>query len=156
MPERPRFHLQTFGAVRLPAGPPTVDEARASLGGRAATSPDAGCVVRVGGAGTAAALGVVVFASPEERDVWIGQGRLQRVSSERCEPVEGPVDPSLGEVAADAARFAALSEGVEVRYLDRLGKAHLGRLVEKCRYGALVEDTDGRVLAVSFRRLWVA
>lgn len=149
MSDRPRHHLRTFGAVHVPAGPPTVEEARASLGGRASTSLDAGALVRV----SDGAVGVVVFASHDERDVWVGEGRLRRVAAERCAELEGPAPAALLPVAADAARFAGLPEGARVRYLDRLGRAHAGTLVEKCRYGALVESEDARVLAVSFRRL---
>ncbi|AKF07404.1 hypothetical protein [Sandaracinus amylolyticus] len=152
MSDRSRYHLPTFGAVHVPTRAPTVDEARASLGGRASTSPEAGALVQVIEASSRVS-GVIVFASAEERDVWIGEGRLRRVARSSCVDAEGPMDPALAPVAADASRFAALSEGTRVRYHDRRGVAHEGTLVEKCRYGALVESSAGRVLAVSFRRI---
>lgn len=157
MSVRTRHRLHTFGAVRVPAGPPTVDEARASLGGRAssidASTAGAGAIVRIVEGPGQGARGVVVFASEHERDVWIGEGRMRRIAAERCAEIEGPAPAPLEPVAADAARFAALSEGERVRYLDRLGRTHAGTLVEKCRYGALIEADDARVLAVGFRRI---
>ncbi|MDQ3033168.1 MAG: hypothetical protein M3Y87_12185, partial [Myxococcota bacterium] len=97
--------------------------------------------------------GVVVFTSTSERDVWIGEGRFQRVTAAACEPAGSAPHPELDAVAADARRFAAMSEGDPVRYRDRHDRDHEGQLVEKCRYGALVLGEGERILAVSFRRL---
>lgn len=157
MGERGRTHLTTFGAVRIPEGPPSVDTARAALGGRA-PSASGRCRVEEIGARvrftTGGAEGVVVFASESERDVWIGEGRIRRASAAECAPIAEPARPdALTEIAGDARRFALLAEGDPVLYLDRLGRAHRGTLAEKCRYGALVATDDGRVLAVAFRRV---
>lgn len=141
--------LRTLGGA-IDLGPPTIEQARAGLGGRAATEARAGLRVRLGDA-DAAVEGVVVFASPREDDVWIGEGRFKRVSpgdwvaSDRS-------DPSLEPIEADARRFAALGEGAPVTFVDRMGRSHDGTLVEKCRYGALVSD-GARIVAVSFRRI---
>jgi hypothetical protein len=145
-----RVHLPSLGigAVRIPAGPPSVDDARAALGGRASTGPGAGELVRVG-----ALEGVVVFASATERDVWIGEGRFQRVDSASCAPADGAPRADLAPIASDAIRFAALAEGDAVRVRDRRDREQDGRLIEKCRYGALVLCEGERVIAVSFRRL---
>lgn len=154
-----RVHLptvRTLGAVRIPSGPPTVDDARASLGGRASTDPRAGVCVSIVERGGVRTTGIVVFASGEERDVWVGEGRFRRADAASCEPAETATDDSLDAIAEHARRFAALSEGDAVRYLDRDDHAHEGQLVEKCRYGALVLAPDGRVLAVGFRRISAA
>ena len=149
MASRVRLRSLGLGAVRIPAGPPSVDDARAALGGRASTViSSAGARVRV-----ASSEGVVVFASTSERDVWIGEGRFQRVAAAACEPIEPTPHAELDAVAADARRFAAMSEGDSVRFRDRQDRDHAGQLVEKCRYGALVLGEDARVIAVSFRRL---
>lgn len=142
-----RHRLPSLGMVRVPDQPPTVDGARAALGGRAATLEGAGAVVRM----PSGRLAVVVFVAPHEQDVWIGEGRFAR-ATESLEPA--PATPELEAVAADARRFARLSEGDPVRYLDRSGAPHEGTLIEKCRYGALVLAPDERVLAVSFRRVF--
>jgi hypothetical protein len=145
-----RVHLPSLGlgAVRIPAGPPSVDDARAALGGRASTDAGAGALVRLG-----ATEGVVVFASATERDVWIGEGRFQRVATATCVPSDGASRPDLTPVASDARRFAALAEGDAVRVRDRSDREQDGRLIEKCRYGALVLCEEERVIAVSFRRI---
>lgn len=142
-----RFTLRTFGVIELAT--PTVDRARESLGGRASTDADAGQRVRMT---DDAREGVVVFASGGERDVWIGEGRIRRARVELCEP-SGSADVALDAVAIDARRFATLAESAEVGFLDRAGGVHAGTLVEKCRYGALVLASDGKIVAVSFRRL---
>lgn len=142
--------LRTLGGA-IDLGPPTIEQARDALGGRAATEPRAGRRVRVHDASGALAEGVIVFASPREDDVWIGEGRFRRVSPADCVPLEGG-DPALAPIAADARRFAALSEGAAVTFVDRGGRPHEGTMVEKCRYGALVAEGT-RIVAVSFRRI---
>jgi hypothetical protein len=51
--------------------------------------------------------------------------------------------------------FSALSEGDAVRW-ERDGSVAEGRIVEKCRYGAIVVTRSTRVVAVGFRKLWPA
>ena len=60
------------------------------------------------------------------------------------------------KISADAHVFARLAEGQPVRYADDQGGLLGGKLVEKCRYGALVVRDDGAVVAVGFRKLWPA
>jgi hypothetical protein len=43
-----------------------------------------------------------------------------------------------------------------VRYADDAGALIDGKLIEKCRWGALVARDDGAVVAVGFRKLWPA
>lgn len=134
----------------LAGGPPTLDEARANLGGPWEGGPDVGQTVRIPGP-IAPRVGVVVHASPTHRDVWIGAGRLQRVPAAQAEITEP--DEELAPIAADARVFGALLQGQRVAYETRDGEVGEGTLVEKLRFGGLVGLEGGRVLAVSFRKL---
>lgn len=139
------------------AAAPTVDKARSALGGRGATGPEAGTIVALPGGVLGRDVGVVVFASDTERDVWVGGGKLRRVPADRIESAtDGEVTAGLLTVAREARAFAALDEGQAVRFETRGGEVLTGTLVEKCRYGALVLDADQKVLAVSFRRIIAA
>jgi hypothetical protein len=139
--------------------PPTVDAVRKRLGGRAATEAGAGEVVglRDGRAG------VVLFVRGEALDVWLDGDVVHRVRRAEALPVEALPAGSpgvmrsgdLGPVAADARAFALLFEGQRVRF-RRESTLDEGTLVEKCRFGALVERADGTVVGVSFRRLSAA
>ena len=151
MGERSRFSLPSLGIIRARTGAPDVDQAREALGGRVSTEPGAGAHVRVTMKRGAAAIGVLVCVSGDERDVWIGDGRFVRArSSEVAVLVE--IEESLASVAADATRFGLLSEGSAVLYVDRAQVERHGTLVEKCRYGGLVSSGE-KIVAVSFRRL---
>jgi hypothetical protein len=132
---------------------PSIDAARARLGGRipvdAAPLPGfpPGTVVRSGDS-----RGVVVFASTDEAHVLLDAARLRRLS-----PGELTIDTASAELAAladDARVFGTLTEGLPVRYKSDQGQLVVGRVVEKCRWGALVEREDGVVVAVGFRKLW--
>lgn len=147
--------LPSLGARDVPSGPPSIDEAREALGGRIARSPSAriGALARFRDARGRDVEGVVVCETSDELDVWIGEGRLQRVATTRAALDRMEPDHMLADVAADARVFASLSEGQRIRFLTRDGSSHEGVLAETCRYGALVSH-ESRVLAVSFRRLW--
>ena len=139
------------------AAAPTVDKARSALGGRGSTGPEAGTVVAVPGGVLGRDIGVVVYASATERDVWVGGGKLKRVPADRVEAAtDGEVTAGLLTIAGEARAFAALDEGQAVRFQTKAGEVKAGTLVEKCRYGALVLDDDDKVLAVSFRRIIAA
>jgi hypothetical protein len=142
--------LDTAGP-RTEAGPPHLESARRSLGGRASTSATAGALVAL--RADSAHPGVVLYASETEVDVWLGDGRVRRTRPDRVDPYRGPAPAALLPVAADARVYAALAEGQRVVYQDERGDAAEGLLVEKCRYGALVARDDGTMLAVGFRRL---
>jgi hypothetical protein len=153
------------GAHGEPPSPPSIEAARQALGGRGSTSALAGTFVRVPGAAAstwgAARRGVVVYADAATADVWVGDGRIRRVAVADLAPLpDEPLHP-LAPVAADARLFAALREGDAVRAASHDGPPDgrtvvEGTLVEKCRYGALVRRSDGRVLAASIRRVWPA
>lgn len=145
-----KIPLPTVGGA-IDLGPPTIEQARHGLGGRASTEGRAGARVRVADPRGGLVEGVVVFASATEDDVWIGEGRFRRVPPAQCIVLERG-DPALDGVEIHARRFAGLREGEPVSYLDRSGREHEGTVVEKCRYGALVAD-GSRIVAVSFRRV---
>lgn len=98
--------------------------------------------------------GVVVFASTKEVHVLFDSARLRRVPPEGVTPHQGEVDPELAKIAADARLFGMLVAGQSVRYADDSGGLVPGKIVEKCRWGALVVRDDGAVIAVGFRKIW--
>jgi hypothetical protein len=81
--------------------------------------------------------------------------RLKRLAPEDIETACNADAPeALALVAADARVFWLLVEGQSVRWADGEGALRDGKLVEKCRYGALVLRADGAIIAVGFRKLW--
>ena len=135
---------------------PSIDAARARLGGRpkddvpGTTSP--GTIVRTRND----EIGVVVYASANETHVLFDGSRLRRLPPAEVDAHTGEAPGNLPRVAADARVFFLLVEGESVRYADDAGALRDGKLVEKCRYGALVLRDDGAIVAVGFRKLWPA
>jgi hypothetical protein len=134
-------------------GSPTVDATRKRLGGRASTEPGAGEVVAFRDERGHERHGVVLFVRGEDLDVWGTGDRVRRVRRARTRPVDGMVSEELVAVARDAVAFGELREGQPVRFQHAQGLGE-GVLVEKCRFGGLVERGDEVVLGVGFRRLW--
>jgi hypothetical protein len=156
-----------------PAKKPTLESARSRLGGRASDVPASvedptivakglapGKVVSYALPNGKRRAGVVVYAGSDEVHVLLDPMRLRRV-----EPAElsghdvardGVLDDELTRLAADAHVFGLLAEGQTIRYADEEGTLVIGKLVEKCRWGALVAREDGAVVAVGFRKLWPA
>ncbi len=129
-------------------GNPTLQQARRRLGGRGSTSARAGGVVVTGGA-----RGVVLYADDTECDVLLESGLVKRTALDRVTTTSGA--PAALEEAAVAVRvFARLAEGERVRFEQLEAAAAEGRLIEKCRYGALIARDDGSIVAVGFRRIW--
>jgi hypothetical protein len=166
-PSLPLFNLGRGLALTHPRGhKPTVDEVRKRLGGRASTESGAGELVLLTTPGGDELPGVVLFVAGDELDVWVeqpgtqvtialGGGVVRRARRADVSPLRSLPSKDLLGVASDARVFAGLLEGQRIRYQagDTLGE---GTLVEKCRYGALVEREDGAILGVGFRRLWPA
>ncbi|MFO0734760.1 MAG: hypothetical protein U0270_02730 [Labilithrix sp.] len=141
---------------------PSIDAARDRLGGRI-TSEDVppaglalGLVVGVGGGRGEERVvpGVVIYASRTEVHVLLDGVRLRRVQPDSVRPYSGDVSLALSKIAGDAKLFARLAEGESVRYAGDDGHLVTAKLVEKCRWGALVAREDGAVIAVGFRKLW--
>lgn len=144
--------LTVLGGVpgELGSGSPSLDDARRQLGGPWVGGPDIGRVVRVTG-GIGERVGVVVHATPTDRDVWIGAGRVQRVAPARLVAAEGTAEHD--PVVADARMHASLSVGDRVVYERSDGTYAEGVLAEKLRFGSLVGTPDGKVVAIGFRRI---
>ncbi len=136
---------------------PTLENARARLGGKATggapiggRSP--GCIVLLGDKPAA-----IVFASDVEVHVLLdATARGARMRKARLAEVtlySGEIPAELASIADDASVFALLAEGQQVRYADDTGALREAKLVEKCRYGALVARDDGTIVAVGFRNV---
>ncbi len=143
---------------------PSVDAARARLGGRLVDvePPPQGFAP---GVVVTFALGsgrrvptVIVFASKSEVHVLLDGVRLKRLPPSDLAFWDAAIDPpltaDLEKIAVDARLFGNLSEGQAVRYADGEGALVNGTIVEKCRWGALVLRPDGGIIAVGFRKLW--
>jgi hypothetical protein len=144
---------------RAVGGPerPSIDVARRRLGGQA-TTPSVnvpGSLVRVALPNGDSALGVLLWASDSHCDVWFEDGIARRTPAAVVTLDPGPTPESLWRIAAEIRLFMSLSEGQRVRW-ERKDAVAEGRIVEKCRYGAIVVLGDGKVVAVGFRRLWPA
>ncbi|MFO0755327.1 MAG: hypothetical protein U0359_02475 [Byssovorax sp.] len=131
---------------------PTVDAVRKRLGGRAVTQPGVGEPVCLRSEIGAERLGVVLFVREDELHVWLDGGVVRRTSRAATRAADGLLPPELSAVARDARLFAALEEGDRVAYDDEHGPSE-GALVEKCRFGGLVQRADGVVVGVGFRKL---
>jgi hypothetical protein len=141
------------------ASTPTIDAVRASLGGRVEGPADSAvgslCTVE----GREATPVVVLFAEGDEAHVWVGEGLVRRVNRAWLRTFMGEVLPAIARIAEDIRALARLEDGERVSFLARgtePPRVDSGWLVEKCRFGALVERDDGVVVGVGFRRLWRA
>jgi len=148
------------GGARPSTATTSVEAARLKLGGSAVPSArPAGALVQAVLRDGASHVGAVLWASERRCDVWFDDGVARRVGAASVTPYDGPLpdlpDP-LVRVAAEIRLFAAMSEGDRVLW-TRADRVLDGRIVEKCRYGAIVVATGtGRLVAVGFRKLWPA
>ncbi len=135
----------------------TIEAARRKLGGRPAeaSSRAPGALVRGTLRDGVSRTGVVLWASAGHCDVWFDDGVARRVRANVVVAHDGPTPSMLGRVLAEVRVFAALVEGDRVRW-ERGSVLVDGAIVEKCRYGAIVLTTEGKLVAVGFRRLWPA
>lgn len=139
---------------------PSIDAARQRLGGRITAEDEPpqglahGLVVGVAGGRGMIVPGVIVFATRGEVHVLLDGVRLRRLLPDHVRPYAGEVSFALSKIAGDAQLFARLAEGDAVRYAGDDGTLVQAKVVEKCRWGALVARQDGAVIAVGFRKLW--
>jgi len=129
---------------------PTVDAVRKRFGGRASTEAGAGEVVTLR-APQGERTGVVLFVRGDQLDVWLEGDVVRRVHRTDAPPADGVVPEEVLGVALDARAFGELYEGQRV-YFQHEGVAGEGMLMEKCRFGGLVERSDGTIVGVAFRR----
>lgn len=99
---------------------------------------------------------MIVYAGADEIHVLLDPIRLRRFQPGELETHEGALEDDLVKLAAEARVFGAMQEGQAIRYADDAGTLMDGKLIEKCRWGALVARDDGAVVAVGFRKLWPA
>ena len=132
-------------------GPPTLASMRKRLGGRVATGAalttadgvvTVGSIVSIVGiAGGEGRVGVLLAITDEAVDVYVAEGIVKRTRPDLLEVHRGKVPNELAGASESAAIFGRLNEADAV-------------LVERCRYGALVELPDRLILGVGFRKIW--
>jgi hypothetical protein len=125
----------------------TLARAREKLGGRVAAHGDAGALVQIERSGRMS-LGVVLWSDDTSCDVWLGDDITKRTRKDAVVQAITSAGSPLANIAAAARTFASIDEGETVLLDDETTV----RLVEKCRWGALVARADGKIFAVGFRR----
>lgn len=142
--------------VLVPAPPtPSVDRIRQRLGGRASTEPGTGDVVTFTTDGGIHQTGVVVFIRGDELDVYVSDNLVRRIRRSAAKSTDAAVAPDFVRIAESARIFERLVEGQAVHFTAE-NSSHEGILREKCRFGALVERLDGKILGLGFQRIWPA
>lgn len=154
-----RVSLPLSQAMFGVAETPTLAAMRKRLGGRATGAALLGAdgVIPVGAIVRFVAddrLGVLLAVTDDSIDVYMSEGIVKRTRCDLVAAHRGPSPLELGGVAEAAAIFGRLAEEDSVLVERGEGAPVGGRLVEKCRYGALVEIDGGVVLAVGFRKIW--
>jgi hypothetical protein len=136
---------------------PALEAARRKLGGRtlAPSTRSPGALVEALLQDGRRLAGILLWASAGSCDVWFEDGLARRARSEIVTDRARPTPESLVRIEAEVRMFSALAEGDAVRW-ERDGCVTEGRIVEKCRYGAIVITRSTRVVAVGFRKLWPA
>lgn len=149
-----KLSLPLHGKALDLIAPPTVDVMRARLGGRLVPggANAAGDVVRIGDEQPARA-GVVLASDAHAVDVYVERGTVRRTRAAEIHPWLGELPGPLSTVAHEARVFAGLTEGQPVRFSTEGGALESGTLLEKCRWGGLVQRGDGVVLGIGFRRV---
>lgn len=157
MPGPRRLNLPRLPELSDEGARPRLENARTQLGGPGEPDALAGELVALVSAAGERRVGVVLFSNAREVDVWFEGSVVRRTLRETVEALS-PDDAHahLDAVAADVKVFATMRDGDRVRWQSVSGEVTEGKLVERCRYGALVASDDGRILAVGFRRLWPA
>jgi hypothetical protein len=148
--------------VAAQAGPrvgliPALDAARRKLGGRsiAPSARSPGALVETTLQDGTRHTGILLWASAGMCDVWFDDGLARRTRSGAVVPCAGPIPESLVRVEAEIRMFSTLAEGDRVRWEREDGLTE-GRILEKCRYGAIVVTRSARLIAVGFRKIWPA
>ena len=137
---------------------PALDAARRKLGGRsiAPSARSPGALVETTLQDGTRHAGIVLWASAGTCDVWFDDGLARRArSGGRRAACASPTPESLVRVEAEIRMFSSLAEGDRVRW-ERDDGLTEGRILEKCRYGAIVVTRGARLIAVGFRKIWPA
>jgi hypothetical protein len=138
-----------------PEALPALDAARRKLGGRSLKPSEGmpGSLVEATLKDGERHAGVLLWAAEGTCDVWFDDGLARRARAEALVSLARPTPEALLRVAAEVRMFASMTEGDRVRWQRDSGVAE-GRIVEKCRYGAIVVTRAGTAVAVGFRKLW--
>jgi len=99
-------------------------------------------------------VGVLLAISGRVVDVYLERGLVKRTALDLLRPFFGTTPPELATASKSATVFARLSEGQRVEIERTPTEVVVATLVEKCRYGALVELDDRSLLGVGFRKIW--
>jgi hypothetical protein len=136
---------------------PSIEAARRRLGGRQGERSilPPGSLVEVRLSDGTRRPAVLLWGCPSHCDVWLSDGEARRTGAEAVVPSRRAMPQRFARVSAELRLFSALVEGERVRW-QRVTGVTEGRIVEKCRYGAIVVTGDGRFVAVGFRKLWPA
>ena len=127
---------------------------RERLGGRLRSRPPrAGKLVSLVSSGGPPQVGLLLSDGDDGCDVLFERGLVKRTVADALELHHGTASVELMELASQARVFASLSEGATV-LVEQQGERTVGVLVEKCRWGGLVELENRKLLGVGFRRLW--
>ncbi len=137
------------------ASTPSVDRIRQRLGGRASTESGAGDVVSFTTDGGISQTGIIIFVRGDELDVYVSDNVVRRIRRSSAKPTDAVVPTTFMRIAESARVFEHLAEGQRVRFTTD-DHIHDGILVEKCRFGALVERNDGKIVGLGFQRVWPA
>jgi hypothetical protein len=150
----------TQGFADAVEGPPTVDSMRARLGGRVEDAPPApiiaGTFVSMVTPNGTERIGVLLCGDEAISHVYLERGIVKRTQTDLVRVHGGEPPSELAAIARQIRVFASLTEGQEVHVERGPGRTQSGVLREKCRYGALVELPEGKLLGVGFGKLWPA
>ena len=154
-----RLEKPTAMAMRERLGGRLVSDA-AVLGG--ARALPLGAIVALAGsseamvssdAATGGRLGVLLSLNGDVADVYVEHGIVKRTAAKLLAPHSGSSPADLALVAKSVLVFARLIEGQRVDIERGPGDVIAGTLLEKCRYGAIVELDDRALLGVGFRKI---
>jgi hypothetical protein len=99
-------------------------------------------------------VGVLLAITGQSVDVYLERGIVKRTAVEAVSAHEGEGPADLVAVAESVMVFARLHEGQRVEVERSPSDIPCATLVEKCRYGAIVELEDRSLLGVGFRKIW--
>lgn len=144
-----------------------MDAARQKLGGRLGRTespPAPGRIVEVLEADGRRERGVTLFTELGRTDVLFDRGVVRRVDTAKLLASSAAVDNAhaqkgraddkdLERLSIAVRRFHELVEGDPLVITQHDGANTRAVLREKCRFGALVERSDGAIVAVGFDRM---
>ena len=137
---------------------PTLDTMRERLGGVVGNAEGSGQLALIVSTGKP---GVVVHRSSTGTDIMVKRGIVRRTATEDVRIIEErEPHPSIPDdvraIHVEMQRFAALNNGDRVFVADprgAAGKKFAATLLEKCRFGAIVQRDDGTPMAIGFARM---